>query len=285
MVTLSDHYLNNTLSFNPAFAGCDDALSISILYRNQWVGFEDAPKSNAFSVHTPLRNDRIGLGFFIEQGSYGINRETTFAGNYAYRMEMRNGILALGLGLGVNVKYTAWNELNAADENDILLTNNKETAVLPDFSIGLYYYNKKYFVGFSVPMLLTHELNSNTGKYTVKNDFSDYNYFIEGGYYFRITPQIRVLPSFLLKYNPGHAPQADINGHLILSDRVWLGLGYRTSKTLLGMLQINITRQIMAAYSYSFDSGSVGQNSNGSHEVVLNYLFSYSRKVTSPRQY
>lgn len=285
MVTVSDHYINNALSFNPAFAGCHDALSVSILYRNQWVGFEDAPKSNNFSLHTPLRNDKIGVGFLIENSSFGINRETSLSGDYAYRMEVQNGILALGLGFGVTMKYVAWNELNAADENDILLMNNPESAILPDFSLGVYYYNKNYFVGFSLPMLLTHEINPNTGKYTIKNDFSEYNYFLEGGYYIGITPQIRVLPSFLIKYNPGHVPQIDINGHIILKERLWLGLGYRNSKTLLGMLQIQLNRQLMVAYSYSFDSGTMGQNSNGSHEVIMNYIFSYSRKVVSPRQY
>ena len=41
----SDQYIYNALVINPAFAGCQDALSASIIYRNQWVGFKDAPKS------------------------------------------------------------------------------------------------------------------------------------------------------------------------------------------------------------------------------------------------
>ena len=285
IISLSDHYLNNTLSFNPAYAGCDDALSVTLLYRNQWVGFDDAPRYSSLPVHTPVRSDRIGLGLILENNSYGINRETSLAGNYAYRMEVHNGILAFGLGFGATVKYVAWNELNAADENDILLMNNPESAVLPDFSLGVYYYNKNYFIGFSLPMLLTHEINPNTGNYSVKNDFSEYNYFLEGGYYIGISKNLKFLPSCLVRYHPGYAPEFDINGQVIFSERIWAGLGYRNSQTILGLLQLQLNRQIMVAYSYSFDTGEMGQNSNGSHEVVINYLFSYSRKVTSPRQY
>ena len=62
MFPLSDHYVYNTLAINPAFAGCHDALSATISYRNQWVGFKDAPKSSMLSVHAPVYNDRIGLG-------------------------------------------------------------------------------------------------------------------------------------------------------------------------------------------------------------------------------
>jgi type IX secretion system PorP/SprF family membrane protein len=285
MPALTDHYLNNTLAFNPAFAGCQDALSVSVLYRNQWVGFEDAPRNSNVSLHTPLRNDRVGLGLMIENSSYGINEETSFTGCYAYRMEMQNGMLALGLGFGVTVKHVAWDELKAADSGDILLMNNPESAVLPDFSLGMYYYSRKYFFGFSLPRLLSHEIDQSTGKYRIKNDFSEYNYFLEGGYYFDLTPQIKLLPSLLLKYHPGHVPQADINAQVILKERLWLGIGYRNKNTFLGMLQCQLNKQIMIAYSYSFDTGSAGTYNKGSHEVVLNYLFSYSRKVAGPRQY
>ena len=101
MFPLSDHYVYNALAINPAFAGCQDALSATASYRNQWVGFKDAPKSYILSVHTPVFNDRIGLGLLVEKNSIGIFKETSFLGNYAYRMELREGKLALGLGFGV----------------------------------------------------------------------------------------------------------------------------------------------------------------------------------------
>ena len=72
MFPLSDHYLFNILAINPAFVGCHDALSATISYRNQWVGFKQAPKSQVLSLHTPVDNDRIGLGLLIENNSIGI---------------------------------------------------------------------------------------------------------------------------------------------------------------------------------------------------------------------
>ncbi len=67
MFPLSDHYTYNALVINPAFAGCSDALSATVSYRNQWVGFQDAPKSYLLSVHTPIENDRMGLGLLIDE--------------------------------------------------------------------------------------------------------------------------------------------------------------------------------------------------------------------------
>src|SRR5665647_3867616 len=91
MFPLSDHYVVNGLAINPAYAGCQDALSATISYRDQWVGFKDSPKSYFLSVHTPVYNDRVGLGLLVEKNSIGIFKETNILGNYAYRMELSHG--------------------------------------------------------------------------------------------------------------------------------------------------------------------------------------------------
>jgi type IX secretion system PorP/SprF family membrane protein len=285
MFPLSDHYIYNALVINPAFAGCLDALSATISYRNQWVGFTDAPKSQILSVHTPVYNDRIGLGLLVERNSIGIFKETNLIGNYAYRMELQDGKLALGLGFGITVYNIAWNELVAADANDEQLTNNGTSAVLPAFSLGTYYYTKKYFIGISLPLFLSYDLDKSTGKYKIGNPFSGSNYFLTGGYEIGISNNVRLLPSLLIKYHPGNAIQIDYNAQVNLKDRIWMGIGYRNKDMLVGMLQCQVNYQLRMAYSYDFELGTLGRYMNGSHEIVLNYVFRYARKVIGPRQF
>jgi type IX secretion system PorP/SprF family membrane protein len=285
MLPSSDHYIYDALAINPAFAGCNEALSATILYRNQWVGFKDAPKNQMLSVHTPVARDRVGLGLLIERNSIGIFKETSIIGNYAYRMELRDGKLALGLGFGVTVNNIAWNELDAADANDAQLINNPSSAVLPAFSLGAYYYTKKYFVGISLPMFLSNELDKSTGNYKISNKFSGYNYFFTGGYEVGINQNVKLLPSVLIKYHPGNAIQIDYNAQLNLKDRIWMGIGYRSKNIVVGMFQCQLNYQLRMAYSYNFDLGSMGKYRNGSHEIVLSYTFRYARKVMGPRQF
>ena len=285
MFPLSDHYVVNALAINPAFAGCQDALSLTTSYRDQWVGFNDAPKSYILSVHTPVFNDRVGLGLLIDNNSIGIFKETSFLGNYAYRMELREGKLALGLGFGVTIYNTAWNELVAADPNDIQLMNNPTSAVLPTFSLGTYYYTKKYFIGISMPLFLSYEQDKSTGKYKIDNNFSGSNYFFTTGYEVGISPQVKFLPFLLIKYHPNNAIQIDYNAQISLKDRIWLGIGYRDKDILVGMLQCQLNYQIRIAYSYDYDFSSIGKYMNGSHEIVLNYIFRFERKVKGPRQF
>jgi len=285
MFPLSDHYVVNALAINPAFAGCQDALSLTASYRNQWVGFNDAPKSYILSVHTPVFNDRVGLGLLIENNSIGIFKETSFLGNYAYRMELQEGKLALGLGFGVTIYNTAWNKLVAADANDIQLMTSPTSAVLPNFSLGAYYYTKKYYIGVSMPLFLSYEMDKNTGKYKIGNNFSGSNYFFTTGYEVGISPQVKFLPSLLIKYHPDNAVQIDYNAQINLKDRIWMGIGYRNKDILVGMLQCQLNYQIRMAYSYDYDFSSIGKYLNGSHEIVLNYIFKFERKVIGPRQF
>jgi type IX secretion system PorP/SprF family membrane protein len=282
---LSDHYVYDALSINPAFAGANEALSATMMYRNQWVGFKDAPKDYMLTVHTPVLNDRIGLGFVIEENSIGIFKETTFLGNYAYRMEEGDGKLSLGLGFGVTVYNTAWNELEATDPNDAQLMNSPTTNLLPAFSLGTYYYTKKYFIGISIPLFLSYEFDKTTGKYKVTNNLSGYNYLFTGGYELPICSILKFMPSMLIKYHPNNTLQIDYNAQLVLKDKIWLGIGYRNRDMLVGLFQCQISYQLRIAYSYDFNVSDLGKYENGSHEIVLNYVFRYSRKVVGPRQF
>jgi len=285
MLTVTHHYQSDALSINPAFAGSYNSLSATLLYRNQWVGFSEAPKSQLLSVHAPLNNDRIGVGIMIEKNSIGIFKETSVIGNYAYRMELGEGKLSLGLGFGVTIHNIAWNELVASDANDIQLVNNPSTAVLPSFSFGTYYSTKKYFIGFSIPLFLSQELNQSSGTYKLSNNFSKYNYFLSGGYELNINSQIKLLPSLLVKYQKNTPVQIDYNALISLKDRIWLGMGYRSKNMLVGILQCQLNYQIRLGYSYDFEMSSLRKYMNGSHEIGLNYLFRYSRKVMGPRQF
>ena len=285
MFPLSDNYRDNALAINPAFAGCHDALSATIAYRNQWVGFDDAPKSQILSVHTPVDNNRIGLGLLIENNTIGIFRETNYLGNYAYRRELYDGTLALGLGFGITVYNIAWNELYAEDDGDLQLINNPTTAVIPAFSLGTYYYTKTYYIGISLPLFLSHEQDQATGKYKIRNDFSAYNYIFSGGYEVGISQLIKFIPSLLLKYHPASGIQVDINAQMDLKERIRIGLGYRNKEMLIGMLQCQLNHQLRMSYSYDFDFGSIGKYRNGSHEITFNYVFSFVRRVMGPRQF
>src|SRR5690606_30693577 len=76
-------YMYNTISINPAYAGSRDALSIIALHRSQWVGFDGGPITQTFSIHTPLRNDRIGVGLSFIEDDLGPENFTYVYGDFS----------------------------------------------------------------------------------------------------------------------------------------------------------------------------------------------------------
>jgi type IX secretion system PorP/SprF family membrane protein len=282
---LWDQYFNNTLAVNPAFAGSLEALSGSVFYRNQWVGFHGAPQNQSLSVHSPVFGERVGLGAVVEANSIGIYKTTNFMGNYAWRMELLNGRLSMGMGLGFTGFSVAWNDLRASDIDDILLTDTPVSFLLPNFSLGMYYYDHRYYLGISIPMLLSYETDQVTGRNRSRNLADKYNYLLTGGYMIALGEGIGLLPSVLFKYRYRHAAQADINAQVILRDMVWIGLGYRNKNNLIGNFQCQLNYQLRLGYSYGFDLGPVGSYTNGSHEVMLNYVFRYREDLKGPRHF
>lgn len=283
--SLSDQHIFNQLSINPAYAGSDDAFSALFTYRNQWVGFEGAPKTMTAAIHSPLGNELIGLGLIVTNDQIGVNNETNLMANYAYIIKMGDGKLSFGVGAGVTMLNADWDKLKSLSTNDTELLNASFRVANPNFSVGMYYRTPEFFLGVSLPMFLSYKYNPDTEKLTLKNDLSEYNLFITAGYIIELTRNVNLYPSTLTKFHAGNALQVDLYGQIIYKDTYWFGLGYRSIDTFVGMLQLQLTGQFRLAYSYDFDIGETGRYNSGSHEVMLKYVFSLRSKVEGPGRF
>lgn len=285
LFTLTDHYMHNAIAINPAYSGSHDALSTIFSYRNCLNNFEGSPSTLTLSMHASLNHDKVGLGLFTMSDKYGVSNKTSFIGNYAYRMDAGSGKLAIGLGFGMVFSRIDWNNLAAHDAEDELLTEQPETAALPNFSIGMYYSTKKYFMGLSLPLFLSHEYDTRTDKYNIRNDFKAYNYLLNAGYIFDLNPAVKFFPSALVKYNMSNASQIDITSQFIFHDKVWVGVTYRSRSSLVGILQCQVNKQIRIAYSYDFIFGGNEMYKFNSHEIMLNYVLVNNVVASNPRQF
>ena len=92
------HYMFNTLAINPAYAGSRDALTVTALHRSQWVGFDGAPTTQTLTLHSPVFNNKIGLGLSVVNDKIGPLNTTAFYGDFAYKVKVsKKGTLAFGL--------------------------------------------------------------------------------------------------------------------------------------------------------------------------------------------
>ncbi len=281
MTPLTDHYVLNPLSINPAFAGNRGALNIAAFYRRQWVGISGAPETATLTLDAPFFDSKLGLGLIVTNDKIGVTKETRLNSSYAYKIKLGEGNLSLGLGAGVITTNTAWSDLSVDDPGDEYYLINSRTFVVPDFSFGVYYSRRNYFAGMSVPKLLGYRFDFNKNRYTLLVEPGQYHYLFNAGYLFSLSQKLMFFPSTLVTFSPGKKLLYDINAHFNLSDRFWFGLSYRNNRSIAGLFQFAVNYQLKVAYSYDFDFGSLSRYSNGSHEVMLRYEFHYKVKVVN----
>jgi type IX secretion system PorP/SprF family membrane protein len=282
LAPVTNQYILNPLTINPAYAGNRGALNIAAFYRKQWVGITGSPETMTLSVDAPLLDAKLGLGLIISNDRIGVTKETRFNTNYSYKISMKDGILSLGLGAGIIATNTAYSDLVVIDQEDANYLVDSRVFVVPDFSFGAYYTYQNYFAGFSVPKLLGYTFNFDKNKYTLKFAPGNYNYLFNTGYIFTLGPKAKFFPSTLITFSPGEELLYDINAHFNFFDRLWTGVSYRSSRSVGALLQFAINNQLRVAYTYDFDFGKLGRYSNGSHEIMIRYEFKYKVDVVNP---
>jgi type IX secretion system PorP/SprF family membrane protein len=282
LAPVTNQYVLNPLTINPAVAGNRGVLNIAAFYRKQWAGIQGAPETMTFAADAPVLDNKVGLGLTIISDKVGVTKETYFMSNYSYNLTLGEGSLAFGLGAGIITTNTAWSDLVVLDPGDELYLVDSRRFIVPSFSFGTYYSNHNYFFGFSIPKFIGYKFNYDKNKYSLTVDPGQYNFLINTGYAFNLSPTVDFIPSTLLSFTPGQKFLYDLNGHFNFNNRLWVGASYRSARSLGALIQIQVNNQFKVAYTYEYDTGKLGGYSNGSHEIMLRYEFRYKVNVVDP---
>ena len=295
-------YMFNGLFLNPGYAGSSNVLSMTAIYRQQWVGVPGAPKTFNFSANSPLKQDQYALGLTIADDNLGLTNAFSITPAFAYRPLVKGNVR---ISIGVQGSFTYFTKNNSeavlADEtmpDQVYISNTK--LFVPNVGVGFYANDndsKRWFVGLSVPHLLPYSLKKNGLDNPGNTNVAQlYNYYlVTGGYVIgRSTSIIKVMPSVLVMWQealPRNIPDFDINAMMFIYDRVKVGVSYRTGgdrtiagESVIGMAEVKITKQFRIGYAYEANVSRFSRVNNGSHEIMLGYDFWYDKKrFVTPR--
>jgi type IX secretion system PorP/SprF family membrane protein len=279
-------YMFNMMSVNPAYAGTREALNALMISRLQWVGVEGAPRSHTFTLHTPFKEKKMGLGVSLIADNIGPVTNTYLNINYAYRVSLNEKMtLSLGLKGGIYNYYAGLSDV-ALNEQDNAFRQDYRKSFQPNLGAGAYLYTKEYYVGFSVPKLIKTELESIEAGDEFSNELK-LHYFITAGYVFELNNDWKLKPSILNKLVEGAPPSLDITAQALYQNRFWLGTTYRVGDAIAFLFEVQVNRQLVVGYSYDYTLSGMSNVSNGSHEILISYDFAgfSNDKVKSPRYF
>lgn len=302
-------YMFNSLVFNPAYAGSKDHMYVGLLHRTQWYEINGAPHTQTFTLHTPLKNERVGVGFSVVNDIIGPTNSVGANLSYAYRIPIGGSILSIGLQGGIEHYRADWTQLSLEENIDPAFLNN-ENRLLPNFGAGLYLYNKKFYIGASVPHLVEWDLRSD-----IQTDFyarQVRHYFFMAGAAFELNGDALVFkPSFLVKSvglfksgskleefrDIGAPNEFDIDLSLLFQQTLWIGASFRSAFAAFDndkssfdsadlWASINFSNGLRIGIAYDYPLSELSTVTSGAFELMIGYEFNYrTKEIVTPRYF
>jgi len=274
-------YMFNGLVINPAYAGADEALSLTFIHRSQWTGIDNAPSTQTLTAHTLVKQKKLGLGLMVVNDRIGIHKNLSALSSYAYHLRTgKQSYLSMGLQAGIKSIRSDYTSLMTTTADPAAL-NAFTSRTFFDFGAGIYFRSPHLHIGLSAPEMNTQRFYA-TDSLTRKSYLSDMLLFAK--YRITVNNYFDLEPSALVKYMKDLPISFDVNLNLIYRNVLTLGLSYRTKESVDFILKAQATPQLQFGYAYDHPIGNVARLSNGSHELMVQYVFRYLQKnVESPR--
>ena len=266
-------YMYNMTNINPAYAGSRGVPSLSVIWREQWVGLPGSPSTKSFTFDLPSDNKKNGFGIQFYDDKY-VNYIKRTGLNLYYNVKLpvsEKGVLSLGFkgGFYNDAKNLTNTYLGASSAylNDIAYASNLNQ-IVPLAGAGLYYNDDKFYAGLSAPDLVLFSKVKNYSADKSLFQVNEIHYFLTTGYSFDLNEEVQLKPSVLIKATSGAPLEADFNTNVWLKNSVGLGLSYRTAESVLGMAEVQLTPQVRIGYAYDMPF-----KRPNSHELFLRYEF------------
>lgn len=273
-------YMYNTVSFNPAYAGSNNTLNFNLLYRTQWVGLDGAPKTQIFSVNSPVGTN-TALGLSIVNDEIGPAEEMNATVDLSYTLYFNDNIkFAFGIKAGFHSLQVDYRKLDAYNPIDAQFQENVSHEA-PQIGIGGYLYTNNWYLGVSVPNMLNTE---HYDKIAVSTAAERQHFFMVAGYVFQLNENIKFKPATLVKAVSGAPIGLDVSANFLFYEKLTLGTSYRLESSVSALAGFQISNNLMIGYAYDFDTTELSSYNSGSHEIFLKFeIFNKIRGKVSPR--
>lgn len=296
----------NRTFFNPAHTGVKRALCFTALARNQWSGFDGAPKTATLTGEYWMENISSGIGGSVMIDELGFEKNMSYRLNYAFHLtDIAKGNLSFGIDAGFTSKILgptgsqSWVSSSSWQNDPSIPPQIKKTS--PDFGAGIWYQHSKFWAGASASHIGTPTMNQgNTVIISVPPIVHNRIYQVARHYWLTAGVNVQkrnwlVQPSFLVK-SDATITSFDVNCIATYNNAFWFGASYRFQdavcpqlgftwksggdKTKPGNEEIpardpRFRKKEVATwkigFAYDYSTSKLNDYNNGTFEVFLNY--------------
>lgn len=272
-------FMYNKLGFNPAFAGSVESTEVGAVFRQQWLGLNDAPSSQIATFNTPLTSNGTGVAGRLSRVTIGLEQQYNVEGSYAYRIPIGRGS-RLGMGVSAsaryfNIEYQDANPIQGGGV-DAAIPGATESKILPNFGAGVYVDGPNYYVGISVPRLLQNDIDLGSEETIISREAR--HFYFMGGMKFEINENLTLEPQMLAKYVANAPFDADFNVTAYVGPSIFTGLSYRLGGNGAGesasvLFGTYVSDHLSMCIAYDLGLSDLNTAQSGSIEMAVTYSF------------
>ena len=267
---------SDLLYFDPAVAGTKRLYDVRINYRDQWVGFPDAPITEGISLNYRLMGGRMGVAGYMWEDMTGPTQHNDYTLCYAYHLKLPDLVISVGVQGSLMDYIVNGPKITVHQQGDPAVDQAiTASSLTPNAGAGLLMYNDRWQFALSAGNMIQQDAKLYK-EYAMPLDTTKRGVVT-------LFPSFYALLSYNFAGNANYVWQSSIfasetyNSPLYLAyslrvhieDKFYAGVALRLGDAVALDLGYTLFDNFEICYSYDFVTSALSHYTSGSHEFTL----------------
>ena len=264
-------YNFNMNIINPAYAGTKDSPELNLVYRSQFLGIDDAPRTVSMAYSKNVGRN-LGIGISLINDKVFILKQTDVAVDISYKIKLSEQT-KLYFGLKAGGGFTNIDLTRAYDGGDDPLFLENQDFFNPHVGAGIHVQNKNFYITVSTPNFLKgkrYEKQGNAPTVAIDNS----HFYLGTGVNLSLSENLMVTPMFMMRNVEGVPNSYDMGAAFDIHKKVIIGMNYRVKEMISSYTLLNVSDKLKFGVAYDVTMSDLYLvDQRGSIEFIFKYQF------------
>ena len=264
-------YNFNMNIINPAYAGTKDSPELNLVYRSQFLGIDDAPRTVSMAYSKNVGRN-LGIGISLINDKVFILKQTDVAVDISYKIKLSEQT-KLYFGLKAGGGFTNIDLTRAYDGGDDPLFLENQDFLNPHVGAGIHVQNEKFYITVSTPNFLKgkrYEKQGNAPTVAIDNS----HFYLGTGVNLSLSENLMVTPMFMMRNVEGVPNSYDMGAAFDIHKKVIIGMNYRVKEMISSYTLLDVSDKLKFGVAYDVTMSDLYLvDQRGSIEFIFKYQF------------
>ena len=256
---------------NPAYAGTKDSPELNLVYRSQFLGIDDAPRTVSMAYSKNVGRN-LGIGISLINDKVFILKQTDVAVDISYKIKLSEQT-KLYFGLKAGGGFTNIDLTRAYDGGDDPLFLENQDFFNPHVGAGIHVQNENFYITVSTPNFLKgkrYEKQGNAPTVAIDNS----HFYLGTGVNLSLSENLMVTPMFMMRNVEGVPNSYDMGAAFDIHKKVIIGMNYRVKEMISSYTLLDVSDKLKFGVAYDVTMSDLYLvDQRGSIEFIFKYQF------------